>query len=165
MKLQRKTIITLILAVVLLAFATIITISLMQHPNNAPSRSPETLSFSALLPNGKTQATVKGQMIITPGGEQTYQFNDSIDGKAISVSEQHLPANFSSANSADALKKFAEGFNATKTLTVNSTTVYTGTSAQGPQWAIFARNDLLVIIRSTDTISDASWKQYITELK
>lgn len=165
MKLTRKITITLIVfgSILLLLIAVIILLTL--NAKKTPASQTQAPPFSALLPQGKTDKALNGKTITAPGGEQTYQFSDIVDGIAINVSEQKLPASFSSDGSNGALKKFAEGFNATAMLTVDGVTVYTGTSAQGPEWAIFARKDLLIIIRATSTLSDTSWKHYISAMK
>ena len=153
MKLTLKAkIIVAALAVLLIISATTAVILLMHHPKKAPSTATQAPPFSVLLPKGKTAASVGGQSITTPGGEKTYQFDDTIAGIPANISEQQLPASLSGANSSEEIRKFAEGFNATTIVTAGQTVVYVGTSAAGPQWGVFAQDNLLVIIKADHTI-------------
>lgn len=124
----------------------------------------ESPKYQTLLPNGKSIETLGGWERISPDGkEPVYAYTDSIDEVSISVSEQPLPADFKS-NVNKKVADLAERFSATNTIDADGTKVYLGTSAKGPQSVIFARDDLLILIKSQQKIKDAAWKSYIQSL-
>lgn len=153
------------LAILLVLSVATALILLLHHPKKAPATATQTPPFSVLLPKGKSTATIGGQSITTPGGEKTYQFDDTIGEAPANISEQQLPASLSGANSSEEIRKFAEGFNATTIVTAGQTVVYVGTSAAGPQWGIFTQNNLLVIIKVDHTVSNTAWANYVSSLQ
>lgn len=104
------------------------------------------------------------QKLTPPDSAPAYVFIDSIDGVGISVSQQELPASLKDNNGAK-VAEVAKSYNATKTIYADSTKVYIGTNADGPQSVIFTKNNLLVLIKSRAVIQDQSWVAYINSLK
>lgn len=120
--------------------------------------------YATILPQGKSVETLGGwKRISPPGKDPVFAFADTINGVSISVSEQPLPASFKD-NTPEHMAKLAEKFSATTKLEVGDTTVYVGTSVKGPQSALLAKNNLLIMIKSQKKISDAAWKQYAASL-
>lgn len=127
------------------------------HESQAPN-------FQAILPESTSIDTLGGwNRFAPPNSDPFYVFTDTIDGVAINVSQQPLPAAFKE-NTDTKVAELAKGYNATKTITVDDIQVYIGTSARGPQSVIFTKNELLVLIKSQDTIEVDLWKQYIEAL-
>jgi hypothetical protein len=58
----------------------------------------------------------------------------------------------------------AKDFKADKKLTVSGVEVYIGTSGKGPQSVLFTKNNLLILIVSSDKLTDDQWVQYISTL-
>jgi hypothetical protein len=117
--------------------------------------------FRAVLPRNKSIDELGGWTRISPpNNEPVYAYTDKIGNTAITVSEQLLPDSFANTGIADLAKQF----NATNKLEGLTTEVYYGTSAKGPQSVIFAKNELLILIKSQAKISDEAWVVYIKSL-
>lgn len=116
--------------------------------------------YQTVLPKGKTIDELGGwKRVSPPKNDPVFAYTDTIDGVPISVSEQPLPQSFKN-NTADQVADLAKKFNATDKIDASSLDVYIGTSAKGPQSVIFAKNNLLVLIKSAKKISDTSWAKY-----
>lgn len=128
-------------------------------------RSQVTPNFSALIPSDTPITTLGGwQKLTPPDGTPVYVYTDSIDGVSISVSQQPLPASLKDTNGAK-IADVAKGYNATKSVYADTTKLYIGTNADGPQSVIFSKNNLLVLIKSRAVIKDDSWITYVHSLK
>ncbi|HSX33891.1 MAG TPA: hypothetical protein VLF91_06165 [Candidatus Saccharimonadales bacterium] len=124
-----------------------------------------TPSYATVLPAGKSITSLGGwSRISPPGRDPVYAYADSIGGVRIDVSEQPLPANFKS-DTATQVANLAQNFNASEKLTVGGTTVYLGTSIQGPQSVILAKQSLLILIKSASTLTVDQWTGYINSLQ
>jgi hypothetical protein len=122
-------------------------------------------SFKPLVPTGKNIDDLGGWSLISPPNrEPVYAFADTIGTVSITVSEQLLPQNFITDTAAK-VKDVATNFNADKTIEAGGTTVYIGTSAQGPQSILFSKNKLLVLMRSTAPVTNEQWVSYIQKLQ
>ena len=130
---------------------------------NVLSSSDQKASFEYSLPTG-AGSDVKPDEVRYDAQKKVVNFTDSIGGVDITISQQPLPDDFKN-DTAEKVKKLAEGFSATKTVTTANPTAYIGTSVKGPQTVIFSKKDLLVFIQSTKQIDDHDWAEYITNLK
>lgn len=125
----------------------------------------ETPDFSAVLPSGKSVSDYGGWTRVSPEDRNAvYAYTDTIDNVSIIVSEQPLPDSFKSDPSGS-IQKLAESYSADRTFEANGTVVYIGKSAKGPQSLIFTAHDLLILIKSSATVSDEHWIRYITSLR
>lgn len=125
----------------------------------------ETPKFDTVLPAGKTIKDFGGWTRISPPDRvPVYAYADKIGNVTINVSQQELPYNLRDDDGKE-MEKLSEGFNADKKLTVGDITAYVGTSAKGPQSVIFAKDELLVLIKSTTKVSDEEWITYISSLE
>lgn len=88
----------------------------------------------------------------------SFAFTDSINGVGINVSGQKMP-------NGKSLADIAKGSNATTEVASKYGTIYIGTNHNGPQWVFFERDNTLVLINSSGTISNEAWKNYIETLK
>lgn len=96
--------------------------------------------------------------------KKVINYADKIDGVAITVSQQQLPAGFKE-NPAESVRKLAEQFSANDKLTVGEYTIYVGTSEKGPQSVVTYKGNLLIFLTSQSKISNTSWGDYISKLK
>lgn len=125
----------------------------------------ENLEYQTVTPRGKTIQQLGGwRRVSPPKSAPVYAYVDTIDGVQVSVSQQPLPDKFIEGTG-DKLDELAKGFGATNEITANSVKVYVGTSAKGPQSALFIKNGLLILVKSQKKISNTSWKKYAEELK
>lgn len=118
--------------------------------------------FAYSLPKGSSEG-LEGA-VRYDAQRKVVNFQDSIGGVAITISQQPLPEAFKEDTEAK-VKKMAEEFSATKTIATANPTAYIGTSAKGPQTVIFSKKDLLVFIQSAKKIDDHDWAEYVTNLQ
>ena len=125
----------------------------------------EETGFQTILPGGKTIKQLGGWQRISPlNTAPVYAFSDKIGDVSISVSQQPLPTSF--ANDIDGnIAQLATAYSATNSLDAGNTKIYIGTSAKGPQSTIFAKNSLLVLIKSQENISNNDWIKYVNSLR
>lgn len=123
-----------------------------------------TPDYATLLPGGTSIETLGGWTRVSPANrDPVYAYVDKIGDIPINVSQQPLPEDFKSQPD-DQVRDLAFGYGASETLRIDSTTVYIGTSAKGPQSVIFTKNDLLVLIKASAAIPAAEWKLYVQSL-
>lgn len=128
--------------------------------SSLPKEKP---SFTTVLPAGKNISELGGWTKVSPPGKDpVYAYVDSIAGIQINVSEQALPATLKGD---DAIRQLAESFDARETIKAGAITVYIGTSVKGPQSLIFRKDNLLVLIKSSNRIAEPLWQNYITSLR
>ncbi len=117
--------------------------------------------FRAVLPRNKSIDELGGWTRISPpNNEPVFTYTDKIGNVPMTVSQQLLPESFANTGIAELAKQF----NATNKLSGLTTEVYYGTSAKGPQSVIFAKNELLILIKSQAKITDEAWVVYIKSL-
>jgi len=121
--------------------------------------------YATVLPDGKSIDTLGGwQRVSPPDKEPVYAYVDAINGVRINVSQQPLPEGFKKDVSGS-IAKLAESFLANEKIRVAGITAYVGTSAKGPQSVIFVKNELLVLMKSTQQIPNDYWGVYINSLR
>lgn len=156
------------------AIATLIALMLISNSHTSQvnsSRSTDTSQstinppYETLLPDGKTVNQLGGwHKLESPKGDVAYTFTDSVNGVAVSVSQQPLPQTFKTDTNTK-VAALAKSDNATDSLDINGTTAYIGTSAKGPQSVYYTKNNLLILIKSEATLPDTTWKKYISSLQ
>lgn len=133
--------------------------------SNQQAGADGAVTYQTVLPSGKSIDDLGGwQRISPPEGDPVFAYNDSIDGISVNVSQQPLPRSLKESPDqwvADLAKKF----NATTRISADGNPVYVGTSAKGPQSAIFRKDELLVLIKSESKIEDQSWATYARSLQ
>lgn len=135
--------------------------------DNKPNQEKviKSLEYQTVTPHGKPAQELGGwRRVSPPKSAPVYAYIDTIDNVRVSVSQQPLPDKFIEGTN-DKLDELAKGFGATNEITADGIKVYVGTSAQGPQSALFIKNGLLILVKSQSKISDASWKKYAESLK
>lgn len=141
------------------------TIALWPSSKDKPevlSEQTQAADFDYSLPKGGTEAL--DAPVRFDSQRKVVNYKDSIGGVEITISQQPLPAGFET-DTDNKVKKLAEDFSATKSLTTANPTAYIGTSIKGPQTVIFSKKKLLVFIQSTKSIDDHDWAEYITNLQ
>ena len=132
--------------------------------NGDSSTIVENLEYQTVLPEGKSISDLGGWRRISPSeSDPVYAYLDTLENISISVSQQPLPKSFK-GSADDQIAELAKKFNATSKIDAGSTKVYIGTSAKGPQSAIFTKNSLLILIKSQQKINDKAWIKYIASL-
>lgn len=123
----------------------------------------ESPPFASLLPTGKNIEELGGwSRISPPDKDPVYAYVDRIGTIQINVSQQQLPRQLESD---DDIRQLADSFDAREVIKAGDTTVYIGTSSKGPQSIIFTKNNLLILIKSTNRIAEPLWQNYIKSLK
>lgn len=126
------------------------------------SEKTEKPTFEYSLPKGE-ESNATGE-VRYDSEKKVVNFQDSIGGVAITISQQPLPTGFEDDTDAK-VKRLAEDFSAKEVLATANPTAYLGTSAKGPQTVVFAKKNLLVFIQSAKEIDNNDWAEYITNLK
>lgn len=133
--------------------------------SSAPQLTRGTPDYDTVLPAGKSIEQLGGWTRISPPDRNpVFAYVDKIGNSPINVSQQPLPKDME-ADSAKGLEELAQNFKANQKITVGTTTVYIGTSAEGPQSVIFNKNDLLILIKSTVPVESNDWAEYINSLQ
>ncbi len=157
---KRKRIIAI---VVILLFIIAMTIYFIQ--SNIASNQATSPQYATLLPQETSIASLGGwKRVSPPEKDPVFAYTDQVEETAISVSQQPLPGSFKSDIDGN-VAQLAKSYSATDSITVNSTKVYIGTSVKGPQSLIFAKNGVLVLIKSEKKIENTAWTQYIASLQ
>jgi hypothetical protein len=154
-------IIAVIVGIVLIGGFIAGVITFQQVSNSREQTITNNPTYQTIIPTSKS---ISWDRISPPGNDPVYAYPDSLDGVAISVSEQPLPQSFKT-NTDSQVSQLAKGYNATDTIAVGNDKVYIGTSVKGPQSLIFTKSNLLILIKSQQKIADASWKTYIASLQ
>jgi hypothetical protein len=130
-----------------------------------PTLLKGTPKYSTVLPVGKNVNDLGGWTRVSPpSSDPVFAYTDKIGNLSVIVSQQPLPANFKSDTDKQ-VEQLAQGFNANAKISVGSTVVYIGTSAKGPQSVFFSKNGLLILIKSSEVISNDEWAKYISSLQ
>jgi len=124
----------------------------------------QTPTYQTVTPSGKAASSLKWQRVSPANSNPVFAYADTIDGVSVFVSQQPIPDNFQ-PNVDDHVAQLAAAYTATDKISAGSTPIYVGTSAQGPQSAIFSKNNLLVLIKSASKISDDAWASYVNSLQ
>lgn len=121
--------------------------------------------FDTVLPAGKSIQELGGWARVSPPDKDpVFAYIDTVDGVQVNVSQQPLPDNLKKDLSGE-LAKLAEQFNAKEMVAVGNMTAYIGTSIKGPQSVVFATEQLLVLIKSYDKLSNERWATYLSSLE
>ncbi len=143
------------------------------HPKTSNVNTDQTIqplargtpNYATLLPAGKSAADLGGWTRISPANrDPVYAFVDKIGTVQVTVSEQPLPTKLET-DPATQVAQLAQNFSATDKFVAGTTTVYIGTSAQGPQSVILTKKNLLILIKSTHTLTNNQWAAYINTLQ
>lgn len=109
--------------------------------------------------------------LIYPGGskkdtsydanKKVASFNDELEGTKLTISQQSLPANFRYDPNAE-VEKLAKQINANTKLDVAGLSAFMGQSIKGPQTVVFAKNGLLIFVKSETTVETRNWNDYVS---
>lgn len=137
-------------------------IYLANDSNQNNSGQPQ---FESLLPRDKSIEQLGGWVKTNQpdSDESIFSYNDELADTSILVSEQAMPDNFYTDQDSS-LRELAKSFNATASFKAGDTTVYSGQSSNGPEYAIFIKQNVLIFIKSESTISTKDWITYISSL-
>ncbi len=133
------------------------------HNKQASQTSSDTPTYTTITPADKTAGTVTWKRVSPPNSDPVFAYADKVDNVAIMVSQQPVPNNFKDDIDGKTAE-LAKGFGATTKVDAGDVKIYVGTSSDGPQSAIFVKNNLLVLIKSQSKISNEGWANYIKAL-
>ncbi len=134
----------------------------IKSSSQPPGLIKGTPAYSVLLPANKNITASDGW--VRPGDKSVFVYIDTINNITVSVSEQPLPDDFQTDTSQQ-MEQLARAEKANEKITVGTTTVYIGKTAKGPQSIFFTRNNLLILIKSDDLITNDQWAAYINSLQ
>lgn len=124
-----------------------------------------TPKYKTIVPAGKTIQDFGGWTRVSPPDRNpVFAYIDHIGAIQINVSEQPLPEDFSTDIEGQ-VGLLAAGYSANTQIKAGKITVHIGTSAKGPQSVIFAKGNLLILIKSQAVIPNSEWITYIENLK
>ena len=128
-------------------------------------KTAEVPFFETLIPASKSIEQLGGWTRISPQDKNAvFAFIDSIDNNRIVVGQQPLPEDFKEDTESQ-LESLAKTYKTSEKTTVNGVTVHFATSAKGPKAVIFVKNGILVNIRSSVTIPQEKWIDYVSSLQ
>ncbi|HSW66657.1 MAG TPA: hypothetical protein VLI54_05970 [Bacillota bacterium] len=132
----------------------------------ATTNSDEKPEFTTILPANKTIEDLGGWgRVSPPSSDPVFAYSDQLGGVHIVVSEQQMPDSFSGSIDSH-VRQVAKQFGSTKKIqSRGGITAYTGTASNGAGSVIFAKKQLLVLIRSTSLVNELSWGDYIDDLE
>lgn len=130
--------------------------------NDSQATGPE---YSTVTPSGAPIEQYGGWTRVSPANtDPAFAYLDKIEGTEIRVTQQPLPDDFKE-DTVVQVEQLAQGYKANEKISVGNTTVYIGTSAQGPQSVIFSLDNLLILIKSSAKLSNDQWAQYVNSLQ
>lgn len=129
----------------------------------APVLHHGTPNYATILPAGENINQLGGWVRISPPNRSpVYTYLDHINGVQVNVSEQPLPAKLQ--NDAT-LYQLAQNFGAENKLDAGGTMFYIGTGAEDAQSVIFAKDNLLILMKSVQIVPTDKWIGYISSMK
>lgn len=131
-------------------------------PLDLPKGTPK---YATLLPAGKSIEQLGGWTRISPPDRNVvFAYTDKIGDIPISVSQQPLPDNFT-PDTSKKVEELALSFQANQKLVIGETEVFIGSSASGPQSVIFAKDGVLILMKSSSPIDPNKWGDYVNSLQ
>lgn len=135
-----------------------------QGPNSG-SLTKGNPEYDTLTPDAEPIDKLGGWTKISPpSSAPVYAYADSIGKITITVSQQPLPKQLKEETMSK-IEDLARSYNATRYINAQDTRVYIGTSRKGPQSLLFAKRDLLILIKSAAPINDSKWIAYVNSLR
>lgn len=133
----------------------------MSRPGTLTKGTPE---FKTILPAGKKIDQLGGWTRVSPPDrDPVFAYADKIGNIPVIVSQQVLPQDFDN-DTASQMSQLASNYYANRSVQAGDTKVYLGTSAKGPQSAIFTKSHLLILIKAQASVPDDAWKSYVQSL-
>jgi hypothetical protein len=121
-------------------------------------------NFTPLVPSNQPNFSSVGQEAAFDATKDVYSYQDSLDGTQFTLSQQPVPANFSSAK--DAVQSVAKSLSASTALITKTGTAYLATDSQSnSQIIVYTVDDLLIFIQSPFTHPGSDWVNFLNTLK
>ncbi len=160
-----------LLAVALLLFVVLAVWLWPKHSSSPLAPHAQTTPATGILPRGTpnypTISPDKRRMdwtrVSPPDHNAVFAYSDTVHGVPVTVSEQPIPSEFQN-NTDTKLEELAGNYNANRYITVDGSRVFVGNSTRGPQSLIFTKKSLLILIKSSASLSDSQWTTYIRSL-
>ena len=162
-KFSKRTIVIISIITVIGVGSLVTGIMISQKNKTTSDEVVEQPQFTTVLPKGKSVTSLGGwSRISPPSSDPVFAYNDTIDGVSVTISEQPLPAVFAENPEAQ-VEEITKG-GAYRQLASGDIKIQIGNSSQGPQSVVFAKNDLLILIKSQQKVDDKEWVKYIESL-
>lgn len=132
------------------------------HNSSQESQTPR---FPTVLPTGKTINQLGGWKRISPADRApAFAYIDTINDTQLIVTQQPLPDDFTT-NPNEKVKQLARTANAKHEIKTGDTTAYLGSNEKGVQQLFLTKNNLLILIKTTERITDSDWIHYLQNLQ
>lgn len=164
---HKRAIVIVVSAMIVAATAVLVTIAATSsdHSSSTATKDSSKPDFTTVVPVDRSIKQIGGWKRVSPPEQApVYAYGDTINGVHVSVSQQPLPFSFKN-NPAEKIAELAQKFNASNKIQSGNTTIYVGSSAKGPQSAVFTKEHLLILIKSEKKIPDESWAAYTQSLQ
>lgn len=121
--------------------------------------------FELIYPNSVNPSNVKVVRVNPDNAATVYAYVDKLDDAQLRISQQVVPENFKPSVDTS-LKDLAESFNLNYIIQIDDTKVYHGfNDKDNTQALMFVKENLLVLIASSQKLSDDTWASYIATMR
>lgn len=129
------------------------------------STQSQTPTFDTVLPSGKSIKSLGGWHRVSPHERApAFAYSDTIGDVKLVVTQQQLPDDFRN-DPEERVKQLANSADAKHEIKTNDSIAFLGSNEQGIQQVFLTKNRLLILIKTTDRISDQEWTEYISDLR
>jgi hypothetical protein len=129
----------------------------------ATTAEPTSLNFTPLVPNGEPQLAKLGSSAFSKS-EDSYTFNDLFLAEPLQISEQPVPAGYSSSDALLAAVASKLGVATTSFLTNKGPGIIT-TNSSTNQTVVLVTSNLLVFSKTSYVHSIVQWQSYFNDLQ
>ena len=135
------------------------------NTDEPPKLQKGTPDYTTVTPKGTSIDSIGGWTRVSPPDRNpVFAFVQTLGDSTISVSQQPLPDNLK-VDSEQALSALAKDFRANEMVMAGDIPIYIQTENNGAQSVLFIKKDLLILIKSSRTIANDAWIEYITSLE
>lgn len=135
------------------------------NTDEPPKLQKGTPDYTTVTPKGTSIDSIGGWTRVSPPDRNpVFAFVQTLGDSTISVSQQPLPDNLK-VDSEQALSALAKDFRANEMVMAGDIPVYIETKNNGAQSVLFIKKDLLILIKSSRNVTNATWISYITSLE
>ena len=130
-----------------------------------PKLQKGTPDYATVAPKRVSINSLGGWTRVSPPDRNpVFAYVQTLGDSTISVSQQPLPDNLK-VDSEQALSALAKDFRANEMITAGDTSAYIETKNNGAQSVLFIKNGLLILIKSSRSVANTTWVEYIISLE
>ena len=135
------------------------------NTDKPPKLQKGTPDYTTVTPKGTSIDSFGGWTRVSPPDRNpVFAYVQTLGDSTISVSQQPLPDNLK-VDSEQALSALAKDFRANEMITAGDTSAYIETKNNGAQSVLFIKNGLLILIKSSRSVANTTWVEYIISLE